>query len=91
MFVRDKLEVDYSRLFDIYGYGTTIWSPLCGGLLSGKYNDGIPEGSRVDKFSDFPIVKKRFEEYFSEKNKPKYTKAFKTLADTAKELGVSQA
>jgi len=38
LFARDKMEVDYVRLFDIYGLGTTIWSPLAGGLLSGKYN-----------------------------------------------------
>jgi aryl-alcohol dehydrogenase-like predicted oxidoreductase len=40
MFVRDKMEVDYSRLFDHYGLGTTVWSPLAGGILTGKYNDG---------------------------------------------------
>jgi len=51
MFVREKLEVDYHRLFDVYGYGTTIWSPLAGGLLSGRYNKGIPENSRIEKFS----------------------------------------
>ena len=37
-------------------YGTTIWSPLAGGMLTGKYNNGIPEGSRVATFSDNPII-----------------------------------
>lgn len=47
MIARDKVEVDFARLFDHYGYGTTVWSPLAGGFLTGKYNDGIPEDSRL--------------------------------------------
>jgi voltage-dependent potassium channel beta subunit len=46
MLHRRRFEVDYSRLFKDYGYGATIWSPLASGLLTGKYNNGIPEGSR---------------------------------------------
>jgi len=45
MLVRDKFEVEYGDLFDKYGMGSTIWSPLAGGLLTGKYNSGdITEG-----------------------------------------------
>jgi voltage-dependent potassium channel beta subunit len=47
LFEREKMERDYTTLFKNIGLGTTIWSPLCSGLLSGKYNDGIPEGSRL--------------------------------------------
>ncbi len=47
MFVRDRVEKEYALLYSELGYGTTIWSPLASGLLSGKYNDGIPEGSRA--------------------------------------------
>jgi len=47
LFERHKMEVDYSTIFKNVGMGTTIWSPLASGLLSGKYNDGIPEGSRL--------------------------------------------
>ena len=43
---RRKVEVEYARLVDDYGYGNTIWSPLASGLLTGKYRDGIPEGTR---------------------------------------------
>jgi voltage-dependent potassium channel beta subunit len=46
MFVRHKFEVEYARLFNDYGIGATTWSPLASGLLTGKYNNGIPEGSR---------------------------------------------
>ena len=43
---RDRVETEYARLYDDIGLGTTIWSPLASGLLTGKYNDGIPAGSR---------------------------------------------
>ena len=44
---RERVEVEYAPLYAAYGMGTTIWSPLSSGLLSGKYNDGIPAGSRL--------------------------------------------
>lgn len=47
MLVRRKVEAEFHKLFTDYGYGTTIWSPLASGLLTGKYNKGIPEGSRL--------------------------------------------
>lgn len=46
LFERGRLEGGYIRFYKEYGYGTTTWSPLASGLLSGKYNKGIPEGSR---------------------------------------------
>ena len=49
MISRNKFENEYRRIFSEYKYGSTIWSPLAGGILTGKYNDGIiPEGSRYD-------------------------------------------
>jgi voltage-dependent potassium channel beta subunit len=47
LFTRRRVEREYARLYDDCGIGTTIWSPLASGLLSGKYIDGIPEGSRA--------------------------------------------
>jgi len=47
MLVRDRFEREYKPVFEKYGYGTTIWSPLASGLLSGKYNKGIPADSRL--------------------------------------------
>ena len=44
---RERVEVEYAPLYDAYGMGTTIWSPLASGLLSGKYNDGVPADSRL--------------------------------------------
>jgi len=52
-FHRDRFEVEYAPLYQEYKYGTTIWSPLASGLLTGKYNDGIPEGSRLANHKEF--------------------------------------
>jgi aryl-alcohol dehydrogenase-like predicted oxidoreductase len=45
-FYRDRFEVEYAPLYKQFEYGTTIWSPLASGLLTGKYNEGIPSDSR---------------------------------------------
>ncbi len=64
---RDRMEKEYARLFADYGYGTTIWSPLASGLLTGKYNNGIPAGSRGalagyewlrERFTDLEAIEK---------------------------------
>src|SRR6185369_4631970 len=47
MFERTKLEKDYLLLFKNFGLGTTIWSPLASGLLTGKYNNGMPTDNRL--------------------------------------------
>jgi voltage-dependent potassium channel beta subunit len=47
LFAREKMEKDYYTIFKNIGMGTTIWSPLASGLLTGKYNDGIPKKSRL--------------------------------------------
>lgn len=52
-FHRERFEVEYGPLYDQFTYGTTIWSPLASGVLTGKYNDGIPEGSRFANHKDF--------------------------------------
>ncbi len=44
MFHRDRVEVEYAPLYDDIGLGTTIWSPLASGVLTGKYAQGIKEG-----------------------------------------------
>lgn len=46
LFERKRLEGDYVRFYKEYGYGATTWSPLASGLLSGKYQKGIPKDSR---------------------------------------------
>ena len=67
MFHRERFEVEYARLFREYGYGSTTWSPLASGLLTGKYKDGVPKGSRgslekydwlLEKLTDKDLLKK---------------------------------
>jgi aryl-alcohol dehydrogenase-like predicted oxidoreductase len=52
MLAREKVEREYSLLYEYYGTGLTTFSPLKTGILTGKYNDGIPEDSRIFNASD---------------------------------------
>lgn len=52
-FHRERFEIEYAPLFQQFQYGTTIWSPLASGLLTGKYNDGVPDGSRFSNHQSF--------------------------------------
>lgn len=47
LFRREKMELEYVPVFNSVGLGTTIFSPLASGILTGKYNNGVPEGSRL--------------------------------------------
>lgn len=59
LFERQKLEKEFLEIFKNVGLGTTIWSPLASGLLTGKYNDGIPEDSRLG-IQGFDWLKERW-------------------------------
>jgi voltage-dependent potassium channel beta subunit len=83
MFERYKMEMDYVPVFKNVGLGTTIWSPLAAGFLTGKYNDGIPEDSRL-AIEGFDWLKKRWVQ------EDKIAKV-KKLAIVAKELDVTLA
>jgi len=80
---RNKMENEFLQIFKTAGLGTTIWSPLASGLLSGKYNNGIPEGSRF-AIEGFDWLKDRWmQERFLEK--------IKKLGALANELGITTA
>lgn len=82
MFHRYRVEVEYAPLYRSFGLGTTIWSPLASGLLTGKYNNGIPEGTRIS-LPGYEWLRKRFEgEEFQKK-----IDIVKQLAGLSKELG----
>ena len=49
LFCRDRVEVEYAKLYRDLGLGTTIWSPLASGLLTGKYIDQVPSETRINK------------------------------------------
>lgn len=89
MMVRERFEKEYSLLFRDHEMGSTIWSPLAGGILTGKYNESIPDGSRFD--SENPLLKSIFEKYFSAEKKEETYKRLQGIAEIAKELGCSQA
>ena len=81
MFNRSKLEKEYLDLFDKRGLGTTIWSPLASGLLTGKYKNGITEDTRMN-LSGYEFLRQRLE---SEEGRAMVDKAkqLEELADTA--------
>lgn len=83
MFERFKVEQDYLPVYQNVGLGTTIWSPLAAGFLTGKYNNGIPEDSRL-AIEGFGWLKDRWIQ------DTKLEKV-KKLTLLAKELGVSLA
>ncbi|KAF6750710.1 voltage-gated potassium channel beta-2 subunit [Ephemerocybe angulata] len=74
MFHRERPEAEYAPLYARYGMGTTTWSSLASGLLTGKYNDGIPEGSRFNKHSEDFKFKKTVQELKSPEGKEKIRK-----------------
>lgn len=81
MLVRDKVEVEFSQIYKTVGLGTTIWSPLASGILTGKYNDGFPDQTRLgiegmEWLKDMVLVEE------------KLTKV-KKLTAFANELGIS--
>jgi aryl-alcohol dehydrogenase-like predicted oxidoreductase len=94
MFVRDKMESEYRTLFETRQMGTTIWSPLYGGALCGKYNDGtLPEGSRGQEAMSggLGLIKPRWFKYFGLENVEKTKIMLQGIAELAKELGCTQA
>ncbi|MBN1149522.1 MAG: aldo/keto reductase [Anaerolineales bacterium] len=86
MFHREKVESEYARLYAEIGLGTTIWSPLASGLLSGKYNQGMPEGTRAS-LEGYEWLRKRFTDETAVQRIAKVGK----LMDIADELGASMA
>jgi voltage-dependent potassium channel beta subunit len=83
LLVRERVEKEYARLYSEIGLGTTIWSPLASGLLTGKYNDGIPKEARLG-FEENDWLKEVV------LNKERLAKV-KELATVAADLGISQA
>ena len=82
MFHREKVEKEFHQLYREIGLGTTIWSPLAGGLLTGKYNDGIPKDSRAN-LEGYEWLRKRFTD---ENATEKIDKVIK-LASVAETIG----
>jgi voltage-dependent potassium channel beta subunit len=84
MFHRERFEIEYARLYSEIGLGTTIWSPLASGILTGKYNDGIPTNTRIN----LPSMEWLKEATVGETAKEKIEKA-KKLTKAAADLGTN--
>ena len=84
MFHRERFEVEYARLYEEIGLGTTIWSPLASGVLTGKYSEGIPDDARIN-LPGYEWLKKMFE---SEEGQERISKV-RDLSVIAEELGTN--
>lgn len=82
---RERIEKEYASLYEKHGMGTTIWSPLASGLLTGKYNDGIPDDSRLGQPDNAWLRKALLE------NDGARLKTVRALAPIAEELGIPLA
>lgn len=87
MLVRDNFEKNLHTLFEEYKLGTTIWSPLAGGILTGKYRDGIPKDSRIEVTN--AVVKSFYDKYIGPENKDKVNALLNQLEEVAKSLGAT--
>lgn len=83
---KDRVEKEYAPIYEKYGMGLTTWSPLASGVLTGKYLEGIPQGSRLDRW---PWLKQVMEErgIFGEET----TNKIKRLKQIADNLGVTMS
>lgn len=82
---RERVEQEYAPLYDAYGMGTTIWSPLASGLLSGKYNNGVPDNSRLAQ-PGYEWLREAILEHGGDR-----IEKVRRLAPIAADLGVSMA
>jgi aryl-alcohol dehydrogenase-like predicted oxidoreductase len=83
MFNRQKIEQEFARLYQDIGLGTTTWSPLASGILTGKYNDVLPADSRAN-LKDYEWLKPSLTD-------PERINKVKELALIAADLGISMA
>ena len=83
LFFRKRVEEEYARLYEDWGLGLTTWSPLASGLLTGKYLNGVPEGSRA--------TLPGYEWLRDELTNPDHNQRVRRLQEVADQLGCSLA
>lgn len=88
LFTREQIEKNYMDIFRTVGMGTTIWSPLASGLLSGKYNDGVPKNSRM-ALQGFDWLKDRWISDDKLKKVKKLTELANKLGCTTAQLSIA--
>ncbi len=87
MIARDGVESKYTYLFNRFKYGTTIWSPLFSGVLTGKYINEVPKGSRLDAMAQG--AKTHYNQYMN--SKATWDEKLLKLKDIAEKLGCTLA
>ena len=80
MFHREHFDLELGPIFEEYGFGATTWSPLNNGILTGKYLDGIPKGSRLDA-----------NDWLQKELTPEKSRKLRKLTNVAKDLGCTMA
>jgi len=91
MLVRTKVEGEFDQIIEETGLGLTIFSPLKGGILTGKYNDGIPDDARFSSANTKDPFIKRMNEKFGDESWQQDIETVKQLKPIADKLGCSQA
>ncbi|OBU00566.1 hypothetical protein VE01_01187 [Pseudogymnoascus verrucosus] len=90
MLARDKVDGEFNHLYEEFGTGLTIFSPLKTGILTGKYNDGIPADSRYSRDDKDPFILRMTKE-FGEGKWEAQLETVRKLKPVADKLGVTQA
>ncbi|WP_455383463.1 aldo/keto reductase, partial [Salinispira pacifica] len=86
MLHRERVEREYARLYDAFQLGLTVWSPLASGILTGKYDDGIQEGTRFT-LEGYEWLRQRLESDEGQRQ----LEAVRNLKPIADDLGISRA
>lgn len=84
MFAREKVEREFVPLYEKVGLGTTVWSPLASGLLTGKYNEGYPGDTRIS----MPMYSWMRDQFEGDEARRRLGKV-KQLASVATEIGIT--
>lgn len=82
MFHRERVEAELTPICKDFGIGLTTWSPLYFGILTGKYNEGIPEGTRAD-LPEYDWIRDRIT--------PEWVAIVRQLSEIARDLGLTTA
>jgi voltage-dependent potassium channel beta subunit len=88
LLTRHKVEEDFHRLYSTIGLGLTTWSPLCSGLLSGKYTKDIPEGSRAS-LKGYEWLSEKWSKREREEIVPKFCEIASSLNCTPSQLAIA--
>ncbi|EMC92441.1 hypothetical protein BAUCODRAFT_151832 [Baudoinia panamericana UAMH 10762] len=95
MLSRERVEAEYALLYEVHGLGLTPYSPLKAGVLTGKYNEGVPEGSRFSADAQFAKsdekLKGVFQGQLADESWGSVVEKVRALKPIAERLGTTQA